>query len=126
MLWWGYRFWFLLIFWILHVHETGPFMPKSSFFIYFWDVSCPYWMVWFLKNSKKEFDCTKCKASFNFFFQHFWLFHTLIVRMSTHKLHTCILSDFSGINNLSGLNDLNSLSALNYLYSLNFVIIYLF
>ena len=26
MLWWGYRFWFLLIFWILHVHEIGAFI----------------------------------------------------------------------------------------------------
>ena len=35
LLWWGYRFWFLLIFWILHVHEIGAFMPNSSVFIYF-------------------------------------------------------------------------------------------
>ena len=25
LLWWGYRFWFLLVFWILRVHEIGPF-----------------------------------------------------------------------------------------------------
>ena len=30
---WGYRFWFLLIFWVLCVHEIGPFMPSSSVFI---------------------------------------------------------------------------------------------
>ena len=34
LLWWGYRFWFLLIFWILRVHEIGAFMPKSSVFIF--------------------------------------------------------------------------------------------
>ena len=33
MLWYGYRFWFLLIFWILRVYEIGPFMPYSSVFI---------------------------------------------------------------------------------------------
>ena len=26
---WQYRFWFLLIFFILHVHEIWPFMPNS-------------------------------------------------------------------------------------------------
>ena len=30
---WGYIFWFLLILWILCVHEIGPFMPSSSVFI---------------------------------------------------------------------------------------------
>ena len=25
LLWWGYTFWFLLIFWVLRVHEIGPF-----------------------------------------------------------------------------------------------------
>ena len=30
---WGYRFWFLLIFWVLCVYEIGPFMPSSSVFI---------------------------------------------------------------------------------------------
>ena len=32
---WGYRFWFLLILWILRVHEIGAFMPNSSVFIFF-------------------------------------------------------------------------------------------
>ena len=31
---WGYRFWFLLIFLVLCVHEIGPFMPNSSVFIF--------------------------------------------------------------------------------------------
>ena len=35
LLWWGYRFWFLLIFLVLHVHEIGTFMPNSSVFIVF-------------------------------------------------------------------------------------------
>ena len=34
LLWWGYRFQFLLIFWILWVHGIGAFMPKSSVFIF--------------------------------------------------------------------------------------------
>ena len=33
LLWWGDRFWILLIFWVLRVHEIGPFMPNSSVFI---------------------------------------------------------------------------------------------
>ena len=31
----GYRFWFLLIFWVLHVHEICPFMTNLSVFIFF-------------------------------------------------------------------------------------------
>ena len=31
---WGYKFWFLLIFFILHVDETWTFMPNSSLFIF--------------------------------------------------------------------------------------------
>ena len=40
LLWWGDRFWFLLIFWVLHLHEIGPFMPQSSVFIemMFWAI----------------------------------------------------------------------------------------
>ena len=34
LLWWGYRFQFLLILWILWVHGIGAFMPKSSIFIF--------------------------------------------------------------------------------------------
>ena len=30
---WGYRFWFLLVFWILRFHEVWPFMFQSSVFI---------------------------------------------------------------------------------------------
>ena len=33
-LFWGYSFWFLLIFWVLQVHEKGTFMPNSSVFIF--------------------------------------------------------------------------------------------
>ena len=36
---------------------------------------------------KKEFECTKCKATFNFFFQHFWLFYAFLVRMTACTLH---------------------------------------
>ena len=44
MLWWGYRFWFLLIFWILHVHEISTFMSYSSVFI-FWMLRALYRMI---------------------------------------------------------------------------------
>jgi len=40
LLWWGYGFWFLLIFWVLHVYEMGSFMPDSSAFSFF-DVARP-------------------------------------------------------------------------------------
>ena len=33
-LFWGYSFWFLLIFWVLQVHEKGTFMPNSPVFIF--------------------------------------------------------------------------------------------
>ena len=32
-LYWGYRFWYLLIFGVLCIHGLGPFMPSSSVFI---------------------------------------------------------------------------------------------
>ena len=31
-LWWGYRFWFLLVFWILRVHEMRTLILSSSIF----------------------------------------------------------------------------------------------
>ena len=34
LLWWRYWLWFLLIFWIVCVHEKGTFMPNSPVFIY--------------------------------------------------------------------------------------------
>ena len=33
LLCWRYKFWFLLMFWILYVHEIGPFMLHTSIFI---------------------------------------------------------------------------------------------
>ena len=41
---WGYSFWFLLIFWVLQVHELGTFMPNSSVYIFL--MLCdPYRMI---------------------------------------------------------------------------------
>ena len=34
LLWWEYRFWFLLIFWVLCVHEIRAFMPNLSVLIF--------------------------------------------------------------------------------------------
>ena len=44
LLWWGCTFWFLLIFWVLHVHEIGAFMPNSSVFIFLM-LRALYWMI---------------------------------------------------------------------------------
>ena len=33
LLWWGYRFWFMLIFCIVYVPDLGIFIPSSSVFI---------------------------------------------------------------------------------------------
>jgi hypothetical protein len=88
LLWWGYRFWFSLIFWVLRVHEIDPFMPNSSVFIF---LCCAPSIGWYVKVQKKiwkkEFECTKCKATFKFLFQHFWLFYAFLVRMTACTLH---------------------------------------
>ena len=34
LLWWGFRFWFLLTFLVLYVHEKGTFLLNSSVFIF--------------------------------------------------------------------------------------------
>ena len=58
LLWWAHRFWFLLIFWVLHVHQLGPFMPNQ--FSFFWCCAPP--MVQLLNTS-----CCLMK------FELFWL-----------------------------------------------------
>ena len=68
---------------------------------------------------EKEFECTKCKATFKIFFQHFWLLYAFLVRMTACTLH---MKSFSGINNLNGLNDLNSLNNLSDFNDLNSLI----
>ena len=52
LLWWEDRFWFLLIFWVLHVHEIGPFMPNSPVFIFLM-LCALYRMI--CKNTKSFF-----------------------------------------------------------------------
>ena len=52
--WWGYRFLFLLIFWILHFHEIGPFIFQSSVFIEL--------MIWAIYG-------LKCKHANKFFWK---------------------------------------------------------
>ena len=118
---WGHRFWFLLIFLVLHVHEIGTFMPNSSVFIL---LMFPALYMMVCKNSKKCFakkslNVPNVKQLSNFFsnvfslFMHFcWVWH----------LALCTLSDFPGIRNLSGLNDLNSLNNLSGLNDLNSLI----
>ena len=120
LLWWGHRFWFLLISWVLHVHEIDSFMPNLSIFIFLM-LSALYRMI--CKNSNSFFSKNSLNVPnvnlfsiffFNIFsfFMHFcWEWHLALY----------ILSDFPGIRNLSSLNDLNSLnnlSGLNDLYSL--------
>ena len=58
---------------------------------------------------EKEFECTKCKATFKKLFQHFCLFMPFWWEW-LYALH--ILSHFLGINDLTGLNDLNNLKIL--------------
>ena len=44
LLCWGHRFLFLLIFWVLHVHQIASFMPNSSILIFL--MLCGlYWMI---------------------------------------------------------------------------------
>ena len=74
---WGYRFWFLLIFLVLHVHEIGPFMPNSSVFIFLM-LRALYRMI--CKSSKKIFakkslNVTNVKLLSNFFFNSFRYFY---------------------------------------------------
>ena len=79
---------------------------------------------WYVKIQNhfllKQFECTKCKATFKKivfnifgFFMPFWW---------EWQLALCILSDFTGIKNLNGLNDLNSLNNLSGLNDLNSLI----
>ena len=120
MLWWAYRYWFLLVFWILGVHERGTFMPNSSVFIFLM-LHALYRMI--CKNTKSFFgknslNVSNVKLFSKIYFQYFWLFYAFLV---IRHLALYILSDFLGIKNLNGLNELNSLnnlSGLNNLYSL--------
>jgi hypothetical protein len=117
---WGYIFWFLLIFFILHVHEIWPFMPSSSFFTFLmlralYRILCENAKSFLCKNSlnvsnEKLFSKTFFNV-FGFFMPFWWEW----------QLAFYISSDFPGIKNLNSLNDLNSLnnfSGLNDLYSL--------
>ena len=88
LLWWAYWYWFLQVFWILHDHKLGAFMPNSSVFIFL--------MLWALyrvicKSSKKqickkEFECNKCKVIFNFSFSMFLAFLCLFGENDTLHL----------------------------------------
>ena len=52
LLLWVYRYWFLLVFWILRVHERGTFMPNWSVFIFLM-LHALYRMI--CKNTKSFF-----------------------------------------------------------------------
>ena len=74
LLWWRHTFSFLLIFWILRVHEIGAFIP--SFYL-FNDARHPWFKMQTCKQSfwKKEFECTSSKAIFWILFSTvFWGF----------------------------------------------------
>ena len=67
---------FLLIFWVLHVYEIGPFMPNSSVFIFLM-LRALYRMI--CKSSKKNFgkkslNVPNVKLLSNFFFNIFGFF----------------------------------------------------
>jgi hypothetical protein len=118
LLWWGYRFRFLLIFWVLCVHEKGTFMLNSSVFIFLM-LRALYRMI--CKNAKSflgknSIHVSNVKLFSKMFFQ--WLFYAFFVGMTAYTLH---IKWFPGIKNLNGLNDLNSLNnlgGLNDVFSL--------
>ena len=89
LLWWRYRLWFLLIFWILRVHEKGTFMLNSSVFIFLM-LRALYRMI--CKNTKSFFgknslNVSNVKLFSKIYFQHFWLFYAFLVRMTACTLH---------------------------------------
>jgi hypothetical protein len=76
LLWWVDKFWFLLIFWVLRVHEIGSFMPHSSFFIEimmlaFYGPKCKKAKINF---GKKSLNVHSVKLFSKLFFQLFWFF----------------------------------------------------
>ena len=81
LLWWGDRFWFLLIFWVLLVHEIDSFMPHSSFFIEilmlaFYGPKCKKAKINF---GKKSLNVHSVKLFSKLFFQRFWVFFVLFL-----------------------------------------------
>ena len=88
LLWWGYRFWFLLLFWILYVREIGAFMPNSSVFIFLMSRAL-YRMI--CKSSKSFFGKNSLNVSnvklFSKKFQRFLLFYAFLGRMTACTLH---------------------------------------
>ena len=88
LLWWRYRLWFLLIFWILRVYEKGTFMLNSSVFIFLMLRAlyriCKNAKSFFGKNSLNVSNVKLLSISF---FQHFWLFYAFLVRMTACTLH---------------------------------------
>ena len=78
---------------------------------------------WYVKIQiffcKKEFECTKCKATFKFFFNIFGFFMPYWWQW---QLAIYMLSVFPTIRNLSSLNDLYSLNDLSGLNGLNSLI----
>ena len=57
---------------------------------YFFDVARHLWsnlqtrkLFW----GEKDFECTKCKATFNFFFQRLWLFYAFLTRVTAFPIH---------------------------------------
>ena len=89
LLWWGDRFWFLLIFRVLRVHEKGTFMLNSSVFIFLmwhalYRMICKNAKLFFGKNS---LNVSNVKLISKFSFQHFWLFYAFLVRMTACTLH---------------------------------------
>ena len=77
---WGHRFCFLLIFWILHVHEIVPFMSSSSVLIQMmlfplYRIVSNHTRIFFWKKSLNV--PLYCKAIFNFFYFNILVFFIL-------------------------------------------------
>ena len=89
LLWRRYRLWFLLIFWILRVHEKGTFMLNSSVLIFLM-LCALYRMIcknakWFF--GKNSLNVSNVKLFSKSFFQYFWLFYAFLVRMTACTFH---------------------------------------
>ena len=89
LLWWRYRLWFLLIFWILRVHEKGTFMLNSSVFIFLM-LRALYRMI--CKNTKSIFgknslNVSNVKPFSKIYFQDFWPFYAFLVGMTACNIH---------------------------------------
>ena len=97
LLWWGHRVWFLLISWVLHVHEIDSFMPNLSIFIFLM-LSALYRMI--CKNSNSFFSKNSLNVPnvnlFSIFFSTFLAFLCIFAENDTLHFTYWVISLASG------------------------------